>query len=728
MKTISYPIYFIFITLLITQSYVWPTNASNTITAFFAEERPQRYHAGIDIRTYGKNGFEIYAIDNGYIQKIKTNYKGYGHTIYLKLDDGNVAVYAHLSEFYPAIESIIKIIKKSKNNQIIEHVFRKNELRVSKGEIIGLTGDTGSISGPHLHFEIRDENNISINPLINFYKIEDNIPPIPKQIAVIPKSKLTKTNNSSDIEIFDIIYKEEKYIIKDTISITGEFGLALNIFDKVDKQPFTYGLHQIELYIDGNMKYKISYNEHNFDQGHLVNNERNYYLKKIKDKRFYNLYASAPSLSFIDNRSWPSYKLEKGIHNIVIKASDINKNNTIIFGTIISENIKDLRYDIIEENDSIYIDIDISDLNNEYIINLCNKYNGEIINTIRSKEKLISISKKMLRDPYNTLEFYGTNINLLKTKKYYYQPINNKKYTIEGSFEIKTFKEGVLIQFIEDEFSNSKAFIKINTYEKNKKFNCKRIKQNIISTDLISYSDLIGLKNIEIEYQTKPKIKIKIKMNASVYIPDNGLYISNNDLFIDTQNNFIKDTSLLWLSDIEMIIPEDYRLISGPYKINPLTTLYTEKLKINFKSKNLIDGTGIYYLNDKKNKWIYLDTEYENNYYSTSILSNEVFCLLQELKAPVITKLIPDINATYQSEDINKIEFNINDDLSGIYNIKNISLSIDDEPVLFEYNSYQKKVFYNFEEELEIGKHLLFISVKDNVGNIVTKKGVFTIK
>jgi hypothetical protein len=177
-----------------------------------------------------------------------------------------------------------------------------------------------------------------------------------------------------------------------------------------------------------------------------------------------------------------------------------------------------------------------------------------------------------------------------------------------------------------------------------------------------------------------------------------------------------------------MIIPEDYRLISGPYKINPLTTLYAEKLKINFKSKDLIEGTGIYYLNNKNNKWVYLDTEYENNQYSTSILSNEVFCLLQELKAPVITKLIPDINAVYQSEDINKIEFNINDNLSGIYNIENISLSIDDEPVLFEYNSYQKKVIYNFEEELEIGKHLLFISVKDNVGNVVTKKGTFTIK
>ena len=37
--------------------YKWPTSASNTLTAFFGEMRPHRYHLGIDIRTYGKKWF-----------------------------------------------------------------------------------------------------------------------------------------------------------------------------------------------------------------------------------------------------------------------------------------------------------------------------------------------------------------------------------------------------------------------------------------------------------------------------------------------------------------------------------------------------------------------------------------------------------------------------------------------------------------------------------------------
>ena len=118
MKNLSYSIYFIFLHLcLFSQDYLWPTNASNTITAFFAEERPRRYHAGIDIRTYGKVGFETYAIEDGYVEKIKIDYKGYGKTLYLRLDDGNLAVYAHLDKFNPEIDNIINIIKNDNINR-----------------------------------------------------------------------------------------------------------------------------------------------------------------------------------------------------------------------------------------------------------------------------------------------------------------------------------------------------------------------------------------------------------------------------------------------------------------------------------------------------------------------------------------------------------------------------------------------------------------------------------
>ena len=46
---------------------------------------------------------------------LKINYKGYGNTIYLKLNDGNTAVYAHLDTFYPELDEITNIIKKNED-------------------------------------------------------------------------------------------------------------------------------------------------------------------------------------------------------------------------------------------------------------------------------------------------------------------------------------------------------------------------------------------------------------------------------------------------------------------------------------------------------------------------------------------------------------------------------------------------------------------------------------
>ena len=39
-----------------TQHYIWPTEASKTVTGVFGDYRPRRYHAGIDIRTGGEIG------------------------------------------------------------------------------------------------------------------------------------------------------------------------------------------------------------------------------------------------------------------------------------------------------------------------------------------------------------------------------------------------------------------------------------------------------------------------------------------------------------------------------------------------------------------------------------------------------------------------------------------------------------------------------------------------
>ena len=106
--------------------YIWPTDASNTLTGTFCEERPFRYHAGIDIRTYGKKA-KSFAIESGYIECIRTGSKGYGKVIYLRLKDGNIAVYAHLDRFDGDLDRVARRIQERSKSYTIAHSCKKNE-------------------------------------------------------------------------------------------------------------------------------------------------------------------------------------------------------------------------------------------------------------------------------------------------------------------------------------------------------------------------------------------------------------------------------------------------------------------------------------------------------------------------------------------------------------------------------------------------------------------------
>ena len=71
---------FTFCSLIQCQNYLWPVKAEKALTAVFAEERPGRYHTGIDIRTFGEIGYPLQAIENGYVSRIQTSSKKYGKT------------------------------------------------------------------------------------------------------------------------------------------------------------------------------------------------------------------------------------------------------------------------------------------------------------------------------------------------------------------------------------------------------------------------------------------------------------------------------------------------------------------------------------------------------------------------------------------------------------------------------------------------------------------------
>ena len=81
------------------QNNVIPLNLPLKLSGNFGEIRGSHFHAGIDIKTNGKEGYKIKSILSGYISRISISTNGYGKAIYIDHPNGTTSVYAHLKKF-----------------------------------------------------------------------------------------------------------------------------------------------------------------------------------------------------------------------------------------------------------------------------------------------------------------------------------------------------------------------------------------------------------------------------------------------------------------------------------------------------------------------------------------------------------------------------------------------------------------------------------------------------
>lgn len=123
----------------------WPLPGYYSVTSPFGNRlhpvlKVYKMHTGIDIAGSGCNGKNVVAAADGKV--ITAGWiSGYGNTVVIDHGGGITTLYAHSQKL------LVKVGQK-----------------VSKGEKIMLVGMTGYATGPHLHFEVR-ENGKYVNPL-----------------------------------------------------------------------------------------------------------------------------------------------------------------------------------------------------------------------------------------------------------------------------------------------------------------------------------------------------------------------------------------------------------------------------------------------------------------------------------------------------------------------------------------------------------------------------------
>jgi hypothetical protein len=298
----------------------------------FAELRNGHFHSGLDFRTGEVEGQAIYAVADGILINVTVSPTGYGRSIDIRHKNGIITRYGHLSAFIPKIEDEVL------DNQYYTKSFRvdfkpKSVTNVKQGDLIGYSGNSGSSGGPHLHFEMRSENNIVFNPCLYGFILNDSLAPVISQLAVY---QVTNDECLYDSEIRNLynVVKKTHYSIKDTVKITlNKVFFGIESVDKIQGNRFEFGLYSLKMFIDDNMVFywqlDTIYNWYARD----INAFIDYFLydsigtkiqwtKKMPGNRL-NFYRQCDNNGIFDFEENKTYKIR-------FEASDFNKNCSVL--------------------------------------------------------------------------------------------------------------------------------------------------------------------------------------------------------------------------------------------------------------------------------------------------------------------------------------------------------------------------------------------------------------
>lgn len=307
-----------------------PLDIPLLLSGNFGELRPNHFHAGVDFKTQGREGLNIYAVKEGYVSRIKVGAYGYGKALYITHPNGYTSVYAHLQKFAPAIEAYVKKRQYARKSYEIEAYPKPNELVVKRGEVVGLGGNTGSSAGPHLHFEIRDASAKAVNPLLYGYEIKDEIPPDVYQVMAYPLAIESQINQSQLPQTIKLNKQPDGTYLADKITANGVIGFGLQSIDRQNNTHHHNGVYKVSLAVNGETHFQYVFDKLSFNEARYINtfiDYQTYVEKKSRVQLLYRTKGNKISTIYTVNKNDGQLEIKENAKYLVtITAEDIKGN------------------------------------------------------------------------------------------------------------------------------------------------------------------------------------------------------------------------------------------------------------------------------------------------------------------------------------------------------------------------------------------------------------------
>ncbi len=708
-------------------------DAPPALTSTFGEYRGGRLHAAIDLKTWGKEGYAVTSVADGHVWRVRTSPWGYGRVVYVQLNNGRFALWAHLSGFSERIEQHVQREQARRGAYSVNLYFRPDQLPVKRGEIVGYSGSTG-IGVPHLHFELRDADHQPINPLLHGFDIEDALPPTIQAIGLVPLDADARVNGGHNPASYPLAPRdnEKQFTRPDTVAVWGRVGVGVKVFDRADASRLTNRLapYRLRLLVNGKEIFQKTYEQFGYDVTRHGVLAYDFFMSRRGLGRFHSLYRKPGNrLPFYgdyevgDGILFAGIKTEEagrglspGVHRVQVVAEDVKGNRAkgaVVVRVAPEPEIHALK--TVWSDHTVQVQARVLAARR---VAFDQSADGGKTWTIAEPWREVRgniVRHTLPRAPAFRMRVQGAG------KLEAFQTFASREDSAQVMGKVSYFPTFAVVRIEANRMLRAMPTVRARS--------SNAVRQTGLQTyEVVFAFDKTRADDIDVQIEATGQMQ-QVRIIQQTVTADGG-EMRSDDGFVRAR--FEKGG--VYEPLFGRIVPDspisDARIVGSAYRIMPEDVAFHEaELAFVYpRDHREIEKLGIYEWNQKKG-WVFVDMGRDS---TRGVVTGKVkhfglFALLSDDVPPEISKVIPAHGAVLAERQPAIVAY-VKDVSSGIWREEDIAMKIDGEALIVEYDPEEDRLFARPRKPLTSGPHRLEVVVRDICGNESRRTTAFKIK